>query len=72
MNECPSSYTYKLNPASLTKANFQKLEANLPNYADYDVWLPLTSVHEVNDRMKNSLYGYFIGKRLASPIVECF
>ncbi|GJS14151.1 hypothetical protein Tco_0408623 [Tanacetum coccineum] len=72
MNECPSSYTYKLNPASLTKANFRKLKANLPNYADYDVWLPLTSVHEVNDRMKNSLYGYFIGKRLASPIVECF
>nr|GEW32755.1 hypothetical protein [Tanacetum cinerariifolium] len=29
-------------------------------------------VHEVNDKMKNSLYVYFIGKRLAFLIVECF
>ncbi|GJU38139.1 hypothetical protein Tco_1186493 [Tanacetum coccineum] len=35
-----------------------------------DVWLPLTLVHKVNDRMKNSLYGYFIGKRLAFPFAS--
>ncbi|GJX79332.1 hypothetical protein Tco_0327481 [Tanacetum coccineum] len=46
--------------------------ANEPNDADYDVWLPLASVHEVNDRMKNSLYGYFIVKRLAFLVVEWF
>ncbi|GJZ70327.1 hypothetical protein Tco_0633877 [Tanacetum coccineum] len=34
----------------------QKLEANVPNDADYDVWLPLDSVHKVNDIMKNLLY----------------
>ncbi|GKB02342.1 hypothetical protein Tco_0830431 [Tanacetum coccineum] len=33
----------------------RKLEANLPNDSDYDIWLPLASVHEVNDRIKNSL-----------------
>ncbi|GKB99261.1 hypothetical protein Tco_0985398 [Tanacetum coccineum] len=48
-----------------------KNEANVPNDADYDVWLPLASVHKVNDRMKNSLYGYFIVKRLAFLVVEC-
>nr|GEW09198.1 hypothetical protein [Tanacetum cinerariifolium] len=32
-------------------------------------WL---SVHEVNVRMKNSLYGYFIGKKLVFPVVEGF
>ncbi|GKB71650.1 hypothetical protein Tco_0933062 [Tanacetum coccineum] len=47
-------------------------KANVPNDADYDVWLPLDSVHKVNDRMKNSLYVYFIGKRLAFPVVEWF
>ncbi|GKC63713.1 zinc finger, CCHC-type containing protein, partial [Tanacetum coccineum] len=46
--------------------------ANVPNDADYDVWLPLDTVHEVNDRMKNSLYMHFVGKRLAFPVVKWF
>ncbi|GKA20267.1 hypothetical protein Tco_0700256 [Tanacetum coccineum] len=46
--------------------------ANVPNHVDYDHWLPLASVDEVNDRMKNYLYGYFIGKMLAFPVVEWF
>nr|GEX44423.1 hypothetical protein [Tanacetum cinerariifolium] len=72
MNKFPSSYTNKLSPESLTKANLWKLEVNVPNGADYDVLLPLASVHEFNDRMKSSLYEYFIGKRIAFPIVEWF
>ncbi|GJR10392.1 ribonuclease H-like domain-containing protein [Tanacetum coccineum] len=68
----PSTYATNLSHTSSTKANHWKLEANVPNDADYNVWLPLAPVHEVNDRMKNSLYGYFIGKRLAFPIVEWF
>ncbi|GJY25072.1 hypothetical protein Tco_0399798 [Tanacetum coccineum] len=72
INEIPLSYVNKLIPTSLTKANLRKLEVNQPNDADDDVWLPLASVHEVNDRMKNSLYGYFIGKRLSFPVVEWF
>nr|GEW03186.1 homeodomain-like protein [Tanacetum cinerariifolium] len=45
--------------------------ANVPNGDEYDVGFPMALVHEVNHRMKNSLYGYFIGKRLAFPVVEC-
>nr|GEW38235.1 hypothetical protein [Tanacetum cinerariifolium] len=67
-----SSFASKLSPMSLTKANLRKLIANVLNDADNDVWLPLASVHEVNDRMKNPLYGYFIGKRPAFPVVEWF
>ncbi|GKE84306.1 hypothetical protein Tco_1558048, partial [Tanacetum coccineum] len=72
MNDIPPSYANKLNHTSLTKANLRKLETNVPNDADYDVWFPLALVHEVNDRMNNSIYGYFIGKRLAFPVVEWF
>nr|GFB68176.1 hypothetical protein [Tanacetum cinerariifolium] len=68
----PSTYATKISPMSSTKENLWKLEANVPNDLDYDVWLPLASVHEVNYRMKNSLYDYFIGKRLAFPVVEWF
>ncbi|GJU88191.1 hypothetical protein Tco_1300614 [Tanacetum coccineum] len=48
MKETPSSYVNKLIPTSSTKANLWKLEANVPNGTDYDVWLPLASVHEVD------------------------
>ncbi|GJV37237.1 exocyst complex component SEC6 [Tanacetum coccineum] len=60
-----------VSPTSESTVNIRKLEANVPNDADYDIWLLLASVHEVNDRMKISLYGYFIGKRLASSVVKC-
>ncbi|GKE70206.1 hypothetical protein Tco_1528278, partial [Tanacetum coccineum] len=56
VHEFLSSYAMKLSPMYLTKANLRKLEVNVPNYVDYNVWLPLASVHEVNDRMKNLLY----------------
>ncbi|GKC10711.1 hypothetical protein Tco_1007493, partial [Tanacetum coccineum] len=71
VKKIPASYANKLIPTSLTKANLWKLDANVPNDFDYDVWLPLASVHEVNDRMKNSQYGCFICKRLAFPVMEC-
>nr|GEW99161.1 RNA-directed DNA polymerase, eukaryota, nucleotide-binding alpha-beta plait domain protein [Tanacetum cinerariifolium] len=47
-----------------------KLEANVFNDADYDIRLPLASVHEAYDRMKNSLYGYFIDCPKAPKRVE--
>ncbi|GJY80374.1 hypothetical protein Tco_0493125 [Tanacetum coccineum] len=71
-HEIPASYANKLSPTSLTKANLRKLDANVLNDADYDIWLPLASVHEVNNRMKNLLYSYFICKRLAFLIMEWF
>ncbi|GKG00336.1 hypothetical protein Tco_0302026, partial [Tanacetum coccineum] len=70
VNEFPSSYATKLSLTFLNRANIRKLKANVPNDADCDVWLPLASIHDVNDRTKNSLYVYFIGKRLAFPIVN--
>lgn len=35
-----------------------------------DVTIPLDSVDEVKSRFANTLFGYFLGKRLAFPIVE--
>nr|GEW59627.1 hypothetical protein [Tanacetum cinerariifolium] len=58
MNKSPSSYANKLSPRSLTKANLQKIKANVLNGDDYDIWLPLAYFHEINDQMKNYLYSY--------------
>ncbi|GJW70295.1 hypothetical protein Tco_0127212 [Tanacetum coccineum] len=63
-NEISSSYTNKLSPTSVTKANLQILDATVPNDADDDVWLPLALVYEVNDRRKNSLYSILLAKGL--------
>ncbi|XP_022040056.1 uncharacterized protein LOC110942589 [Helianthus annuus] len=37
-----------------------------------DVVIPLSSVKQVTDRYANILYGYFLGKRLAFPVVDFF
>ncbi|XP_035835825.1 uncharacterized protein LOC110919102 [Helianthus annuus] len=37
-----------------------------------DVVIPLSSVKQVTDRYANTLYGYFLGKRLAFPVVDFF
>ncbi|XP_022040487.1 uncharacterized protein LOC110943037 [Helianthus annuus] len=37
-----------------------------------DVVIPLSSVKQVTDRYANTLYGYFLGKRLAFPVVDYF
>ncbi|GJW87988.1 RNA-directed DNA polymerase, eukaryota [Tanacetum coccineum] len=46
IKETPTSYATKLSSMSLTKTNLRKLDANVLNYVDYDVWLPLASVHK--------------------------
>ncbi|GJW96294.1 putative ribonuclease H-like domain-containing protein [Tanacetum coccineum] len=46
LKEILASYANKLSPTSLTNANLRKLEANVLNDADYDIWLSLASVHE--------------------------
>ncbi|GJY12142.1 zinc knuckle CX2CX4HX4C containing protein [Tanacetum coccineum] len=46
VNVVPISYAIKLSLTSSTMANLWKFEANMPKDVDYDVWLPLTSVHE--------------------------
>ncbi|GJX82851.1 zinc knuckle CX2CX4HX4C containing protein [Tanacetum coccineum] len=37
-----------------------------------NVAIPLAAVEEVSQRFENTLYGYFIGKRLAFPLVETY
>ncbi|GJY74855.1 zinc knuckle CX2CX4HX4C containing protein [Tanacetum coccineum] len=56
MKDASSSYANKLSPMWLNKANIRKLDANVPKHVDFDIWLPLALVNEVNDRMKDSLY----------------
>lgn len=40
--------------------------------ADVNVTIPLEVVDEVSSCFANTLYGYFIGKRLAFPIVKSY
>nr|GEU49219.1 hypothetical protein [Tanacetum cinerariifolium] len=49
VNKFPSSYATKLSLTSSTMAYLRKLEVKEPTDSDYDVWLPLTSVHKVNN-----------------------
>ncbi|GJY48093.1 RNA-directed DNA polymerase, eukaryota, reverse transcriptase zinc-binding domain protein [Tanacetum coccineum] len=44
--------------------------SNVHDHGNYDVAIPLVAIKEVSNRFDNTLYGYFIGKRLAFPIVE--
>ncbi|GJY99142.1 DNA helicase [Tanacetum coccineum] len=63
------SYVNLLNREPSRKIlNFRTLVATAGN-AD-DVVNSLTSVYEVNERFINSLYGFFLGKRMAYPVVE--
>nr|GEX06939.1 hypothetical protein [Tanacetum cinerariifolium] len=69
-NTKPVSYVNALNvEARSKKVNFHELLSH-ESIDGTDLKIPKTSVEEVKGRMKNTLYGYFIGKRLAFPIVE--
>ena len=46
------------------KVNFRAMEST-ETVEGADVVIPVTSVQQVNDRYANTLYGYFLGKRLA-------
>ncbi|XP_022014976.1 uncharacterized protein LOC110914495 [Helianthus annuus] len=55
------------------KINFRFLENNKAvEDVDADVMIPIASVKQVQDRFTNVLFGYFLGKRLAFPVVEYF
>lgn len=72
LKETHSSFASKFSTISSTKAMFRKIEEQIPKDTDYDVDLPIDSVFEVNEWLKNSLYGYLIGKRHAFPVVDWF
>ncbi|XP_021996241.1 uncharacterized protein LOC110893441 [Helianthus annuus] len=55
----------------MVKVNFRHLEAN-EQMEGVDVVITMSSVKEVSERYANTLYGYFLGKRLAFPVVDYF
>ena len=50
------STSSKFSPMT-TRANFRKIDGNIPKDADYNVELPIAMVFEVNEGLMNSLYG---------------
>ncbi|XP_022003171.1 uncharacterized protein LOC110900594 [Helianthus annuus] len=45
---------------------------NSKDVDDVDVTIPVASVRQVQDRFANVLFGYFLGKRLAFPVVDYY
>ncbi|XP_021979562.1 uncharacterized protein LOC110875667 [Helianthus annuus] len=67
----PMSYADSVAAAKTKKVNFRTLAS--PVVQDgCDVVLPRESVKLVQDMLANTLYGYFLGDRVAYPVVECF
>ncbi|GJV05024.1 uncharacterized protein Tco_1338593 [Tanacetum coccineum] len=52
------------------KVNFRTLEINGSTADDFELKIPKSSVMKVTGRLNNSIYGYFIGKFVAFPVVE--
>jgi hypothetical protein len=52
-------------------SNFRRLECSKKK-ADVDLSVPMNVVEEVNLRFENTLYGYFLGQRLAFPVVDYY
>lgn len=50
-------------------SNFRRLECSNKK-VDVDLSVPMKVVEEVNTRFENTLYGYFLGQRLAFPVVD--
>ncbi|XP_021996194.1 uncharacterized protein LOC110893391 [Helianthus annuus] len=72
--QAQGSYASKLKSGSSSskqKVNFRFLEPK-ETVEDADVAIPIESVKKVQERFTNVLFGYFLGKRLAFPVVEYF
>ncbi|XP_071718721.1 uncharacterized protein [Rutidosis leptorrhynchoides] len=54
------------------KANFRFIPQTEVLEDGINVMIPLASVKEAEKRYSNTLYGYFLGKRLAFPIVNSY
>ncbi|XP_021994626.1 uncharacterized protein LOC110891242 [Helianthus annuus] len=67
----PVSYADSIGASSARKVNFRTL-ASLVEQEGCDVVLPKESVRVVKDKLANTLYGYFLGDRVAYPVVEYF
>ncbi|GJX76948.1 hypothetical protein Tco_0323759 [Tanacetum coccineum] len=65
-----SSFVSVLNNTQSKKSVTIKKLRNSEVVAGARVAIPLAAIEEVSSRFVNTLYGYFIGKRLAFPLVE--
>nr|GFA30165.1 hypothetical protein [Tanacetum cinerariifolium] len=50
--------------------NFKKVKEDVASNVDYEPTIPMSSVVKVNERLRNTIYGYFFGKRVAFPVIE--
>ncbi|GKE66115.1 hypothetical protein Tco_1520276 [Tanacetum coccineum] len=72
-SECQAAVTGHSKPLSFASMVKEKTTTKLTNEETVQgahVAIPLGAVDEVSTRFENTLYGYFIGKRLAFLIVE--
>ncbi|GKA38562.1 hypothetical protein Tco_0731113 [Tanacetum coccineum] len=60
------------NEAVTSKINFRSLESDKPINAKAEVKILETSIFDAHSRFGFSLYGYFIGKIVAFPVVEYY
>ncbi|XP_035839381.1 uncharacterized protein LOC118486758 [Helianthus annuus] len=67
----PMSYAESVNAINGKKVNFRSLASSV-NQEGCDVVLPRESVRMVQDKLANTLYGYFLGDRVAFPVVDYF
>ncbi|XP_022015018.1 uncharacterized protein LOC110914536 [Helianthus annuus] len=70
-NSKPMSYVDSVLAAKPVKVNFRSL-ASPVTYEGCDVVLPRDSVRAVQEKLANTLYGYFLGDRVAYPVVDYF
>lgn len=52
-------------------SNFRRMECSMKSNG-VDLFVPMKVVEEVNTRFENTLYRYFLGQRLAFPIVDYY
>nr|XP_043619803.1 uncharacterized protein LOC122591609 [Erigeron canadensis] len=69
--DAPSYAKVVQNEEITSKVNFCYINSE-SSIENIDVIIPLDSVKKINDRYAYTLYGYFLGKRLAFPVVESF
>ncbi|KAJ0903194.1 hypothetical protein HanPSC8_Chr08g0346201 [Helianthus annuus] len=67
----PMSYVDSVVANDLKKVNFRAL-ASSDKRDGCDIVLPRESVRSVQDKLANTLYGYFLGDRLAFPVVDYY
>ncbi|GKG12687.1 hypothetical protein Tco_0346924, partial [Tanacetum coccineum] len=60
------------NEAATSKINFISLDSDKPINTKADVKIPNAFILDVHLRFGFSIYGYFVGKRVAFPVVEYY